>query len=377
MSKVVRLFDDQEQQMQDEPVDRMAGGFVKLYRRILDEPFAHDPVMFSAWVKVILLATHQPMKTFLGRSRKAVILQPGQFISGRYELAKLFACTENEARTIITYFERQGMIERQVSNFGTVFTVCRYSEYQSEIHQHSTSKNHQQNHQRKAKDDAACGDLSTSESTSTKPAESTTRQEYNINLEPKGSCPESAIPDPALDESVADEPVTKVRADAAVQTPNGRVWGTAEDLANARHMADTVARLQGADKSALPDIKLVRWADECRRLRGMDTNSGKSITSDHIRILWDFAHKDPFWNTNLLSPAALRKHWERLAVQYRDSKKSGGNTHAQRQSGYVRTATEAAILRGEQPKAPPGYAPAARQPAAPAGNVYDAEPVRS
>lgn len=92
------------------------------------------------------------------------------------------------------------------------------------------------------------------------------------------------------------------------------------------------------------------------------------------------------WNLKLAS--WLQRDWQRLnrpktPDEYRSARgfdlhpTPAGGHHAPRQRGYVMSATEAAIARGEQPKVPPGYVPpagfAAPQPGAPVGNVYDAD----
>jgi hypothetical protein len=45
-------------------------------------------------------------------------------------------------------------------------------------------------------------------------------------------------------------------------------------------------------------------------------------SADDVLELWAFAHAHSFWRTNILSPAALRKQWDRLAVLRTSSKSS-------------------------------------------------------
>lgn len=130
------------------------------------------------------------------------------------------------------------------------------------------------------------------------------------------------------------ETKSKARPDAAVQSESGKSWGTADDLATARQIADDVAKLEGGDKSCKTDQQLCSWANEIRKLRGRKTESGKPITDAHIRAVWAFANQDEFWRTNILSPRKLAEKWKQLAVKMRHGTGKGKGGVAGR-SAYV------------------------------------------
>ena len=52
------------------------------------------------------------------------------------------------------------------------------------------------------------------------------------------------------------------------------------------------------------------WAKEVRLMRERDDRTHKEICE-----LFQWAHKDHFWCANILSPAKLREHWDRLSIQ--------------------------------------------------------------
>ena len=52
------------------------------------------------------------------------------------------------------------------------------------------------------------------------------------------------------------------------------------------------------------------WAKDIRLMRERD---GK--TDAEVRELFVWANRDPFWKSNILSPATLRKQWDKLAVK--------------------------------------------------------------
>lgn len=63
------------------------------------------------------------------------------------------------------------------------------------------------------------------------------------------------------------------------------------------------------------------WANDVRLMRERDHR-----TDDEIRSLFSWANRHHFWKTNILSPATLRKQWDKLDVQ-----RNNGGTHAPHQ----------------------------------------------
>lgn len=315
------------EQPNEEAID---SGYIKLYRGIQDVAFKRDPDRFALWVHMLLEATHKPYKTILGN--KTVQLLPGQFISGVRDLAADTGSTERKVRTSISYFEREGMILRDTSNRnGTVFTIVKYESYQAKNTPKNdtppTRLNDTQSDTLEATNSKGCSESATHQTTHECHQEATPIQENNLSELPKGnSCPEE-IPDES-------SKVTKVRPDAAVQTPEGRKWGTQADLDIARCLADDVARILGGEKDRRSDQELCEWANEIRLFRTRPRDSGQHVTHEHMLKIWSFAHENPFWNKNLQSPHKLRHHWGKLVLDYKQAKQSlaGDSTHATGQS---------------------------------------------
>jgi hypothetical protein len=63
-----------------------------------------------------------------------------------------------------------------------------------------------------------------------------------------------------------------------------------------------------APKMKKPNIDT--WANDIRLMREQDERSHKEICE---LFLW--AHKDPFWCMNILSPETLRKQWDQLVLK--------------------------------------------------------------
>lgn len=79
-----------------------------------------------------------------------------------------------------------------------------------------------------------------------------------------------------------------------------------EDLEDAREMFSSIQRLNPNHKP--PNFE--GWAEAIRLIRERDNR-----TREEIRKLFHWANADPFWQGNILSPATLRKQWDKLTIQ--------------------------------------------------------------
>jgi len=102
------------------------------------------------------------------------------------------------------------------------------------------------------------------------------------------------------------ETVPSVRPDAAVQTPKGDKWGTADDLKAAQWIYAKVLTVSPVAQQP----RWPAWANDIRLMR-----SALNVTHREICEVFTWANTDPFWQTNILSPAKLRKQWAMLRAQ--------------------------------------------------------------
>jgi phage replication O-like protein O len=103
-----------------------------------------------------------------------------------------------------------------------------------------------------------------------------------------------------------DPVAERVIADAAIQTPNGKSWGSADDLTAAQWIYQRVLLNNPTQKTP----NWPEWANTVRLMRQLDGRSHREIC-----MLFDWASKDAFWCSNVLSPAKLRKHWDTLTAR--------------------------------------------------------------
>lgn len=102
------------------------------------------------------------------------------------------------------------------------------------------------------------------------------------------------------------ETVPAIRSGAAVQTPKGDKWGTADDLKAAQWIYAKVLTVSPAAQQP----RWPAWANDIRLMR-----NALNVTHREICEVFTWANTDPFWQTNILSPAKLRKQWATLRAQ--------------------------------------------------------------
>lgn len=106
-----------------------SNGFVKLYRKILDNPIlCKDSDYFTVWIYLLLSATHVEHDILFKNER--ITLKPGQLITGRKIIADKFKIDENKVQRILKNLEKQHQIEQQTSSQNRLITIINWNEYQ-------------------------------------------------------------------------------------------------------------------------------------------------------------------------------------------------------------------------------------------------------
>lgn len=74
----------------------MKTGWIKLYRKVWDNPRSTDPEWLAVWIYILSQATHQSYEAVF--DRKQITLQPGQLISGRHAIAARTGVHESKVK---------------------------------------------------------------------------------------------------------------------------------------------------------------------------------------------------------------------------------------------------------------------------------------
>ena len=155
-------------------------GYIKIYRSLQDSSFSNKPEYISAWLHILMLASHKSRKTMLGNS--AIRLESGQFISGRKALAKRVGVTEKQMRSILSFFEAEGMIAKSSNRLGTIFTVNNYGIFQKNKGQKGPTVLGQPKGQPEASKHEGYSESGANEKANKGPTERATTQEHNISI---------------------------------------------------------------------------------------------------------------------------------------------------------------------------------------------------
>jgi hypothetical protein len=108
----------------------MENGWVKLYRKRLNNPISQRPAYCHLWDGLLLLAQHKPT-TFIWNNHKQA-LNAGQILTGRRKLSKQFGLPESTIDRILKYFENEHQIEQQKTNKFRIITIKKWQKYQGE-----------------------------------------------------------------------------------------------------------------------------------------------------------------------------------------------------------------------------------------------------
>ncbi|MTC39245.1 replication protein 15 [Providencia alcalifaciens] len=117
-----------------------------------------------------------------------------------------------------------------------------------------------------------------------------------------------------------------VEPDVAVCSPKGNKWGNADDLKAAQWIYSQVLIISPSTK----EPNWSSWANDVRLMRQLDGH-----THQEICRLFQWANRDSFWCSVVLSPAKLRKKWATLVIQSQQlnrMQRVSGNLQPARQS---------------------------------------------
>jgi len=106
----------------------MNKGWIKIHRQILDHPRAVDPDWVALWVRMLLMATHDNQDFIFKGNR--INLKSGQFITGIDKLANSSGINRSKVNRLLTKMQREGEIETQKSNVGSLISIVKWSQYQ-------------------------------------------------------------------------------------------------------------------------------------------------------------------------------------------------------------------------------------------------------
>lgn len=107
----------------------MNDGYVKLYRKTLDNPIiTNDNDYFRVWIQLLLMANHSSRKVLFGN--ETIELKAGELITGRDELAKKCNISSSKVERILKRLKIEHQIEQQTCSKGRLISIKNWKIYQ-------------------------------------------------------------------------------------------------------------------------------------------------------------------------------------------------------------------------------------------------------
>lgn len=241
----------------------MEKGWVKLYRGILDKPIWTESTAEQKVVLVTLLmmANHRE-KQWEWRG-KPFTARPGQFVTSLPVLVGKCGknCSIQKMRTALKRFERYGFLTNESTPHNRLITLVNWEVYQG-----------------KAETVTA---LSTNEQQTANNHLTTNKNVKNEKKEKKSNCRKQVYDESSIFYQLA--------------------------LAHFKELQ--------MNQPTATEPNFQKWANDFRLLIERDERTVEQITD---LMEWSAGHT--FWHTVILSPSALRRHWERLVMQVKQER---------------------------------------------------------
>lgn len=123
----------------------MDTGWVKLHRKLRDNPYMRRPAYRAVWIELLLEAQHgmkvvgkkrvkkeeAEMKTVLWRGKK-MYLKSGQLTVGMKQLSEWTGVPRGTCERIVKCFKNEEMIEEQTSAVFSLITIKNWGQYQND-----------------------------------------------------------------------------------------------------------------------------------------------------------------------------------------------------------------------------------------------------
>lgn len=260
-------------------------GFALIHRQFMDSRLYRDSQAVHLWLHLILKANHtdEEVNTDIGM----MIVRRGQMITGRPTLVSETFIPDNKVKSLLRTFESKGMIniEPKGRKFSLI-SIVKYDDFQS---------------QNCPTDVQQMSNANTSKNAPLSDVCPTDVQRLSINN--NNILNTNVFNDrPRISKSSP----RKAKPEAAVSSPKGDKWGTADDLKAAQWIFQLITRISPSAK--IPNWS--GWANDVRLMREQDNRTHSDICQ-----MLKFANQDSFWKSNILSPAKLREKWTQLEAK--------------------------------------------------------------
>lgn len=114
----------------EDPQENYQTGWIKIFRSVMKKGWFIKGDYFKLWCYMLMQATHKEREYMW--NGELIILQPGQFITGRKKMALETGIHEASIERALTYFEKiEQQIEQQKSSTSRLISIVNWQSYQT------------------------------------------------------------------------------------------------------------------------------------------------------------------------------------------------------------------------------------------------------
>ena len=114
----------------------MSNGWIKLHRKIQDNPIWDKPEQLRAWIDLLLMATHKERTKFI--NGEEVILEQGEVDASFRYLSKRWNWSIGKVQRFLNLLKKCSMIEVKTDTGQNLVSICNYATYQIEENKNDT-----------------------------------------------------------------------------------------------------------------------------------------------------------------------------------------------------------------------------------------------
>lgn len=237
-------------------------GWIKLWRKLEDNPIFKNPRLLQLWIYCLFKANHKKNKAMIGFQE--IPLKPGQFITGRHSLAKDIGLKPRSARSSwnwLKILESMQFLTIKSTNKFSIVSINNWDSYQGQV-----LEDFQQHYQR-----------------DTNKIPSKYQQDTTDN---------------------------NVKNDKNVKNNISSDYFFLANILKTRI-------LQNNPKAKITDSQVKQWTEIVRLMVERDQRSLSEIEN-----IIEFCQDDDFWKSNILSMQKLRKQFDQLTMKMNQKKYS-------------------------------------------------------
>tara|TARA_R100001530_G_C4285829_1_gene146784 strand:+ start:231 stop:932 length:702 start_codon:yes stop_codon:yes gene_type:complete len=105
-------------------------GWVKLHRKLKDNPIFYSDKGLRVWLWCLLKAGHKNKKIYLGN--QLIELKIGEFVTGRLSASEELKISPSTFRNILATLKEDSYLDIKTTNKYSIITILNWSEYQNE-----------------------------------------------------------------------------------------------------------------------------------------------------------------------------------------------------------------------------------------------------